>query len=791
MDTTGNAPAAPVDTPLVSILLAASRREVSGTAAKPAAAAAVAATALTTSTAPVTPAATVTTGNAPAAPAGTQLAPTLLAATAAAGTASTPGATVTVVTVPAPSPEQNLYIAIHAALQHWINSGFGRDVDYVVNRLAGSYVIGNGAAGTAAHPTGGAGGWLVGDGGAGWNSTDAGVAGGAGGRGGLLGDGGFGGNGGAGAAGGAGGTGGMLMGNGGFGGDGGAGAAGVDGGAGGRGGNAVGLLGYGGNGGNGAAGGAGALGGYGGNGGNGTILFGSGGEGGSAGNGSNATGLPALGGAGGNAGWFGIHGTVGQSGVVAGAATTAPGAGALSTTGTWITNSDGQVVIMHGVNEVVKIAPYEPSAAGFDEADAEFLQANGFNEVRLGLDWAAVEPEPGVYDTAYLDSINQTVQMLASHGIYTLLDMHQDGYSSVYGGEGAPAWASLSGGLPNSQVGGFPLTSLLDPAAQHAIGAFWANAKGPNGTGLENAYAQMWQHVASYFNGDPDLAGYEIMNEPYPTAGQSLLSMLGGTYFDAQQLNPFYNQVGAAIRSVDTDTPVYFEPNALFDFGVPTHLGTVDITNTVFSYHAYCTKVGGGCFPNITTITNMANSYAHNHGMPAMMTEFGTIGSTTDYSTLPPSMQGANQIEAGWSDWAFTGQGDITGSPNTEWLVKDLSLPPTGSNVDATKLAILAQPYPQTVSGIPNTWTYVNGTFQFSYSTEKADGSGSFAAGSQTTISTPTVEYPNGYQVTVTGGQVVSAPNAPQLIIASSDGATTVSVVVTAATGNGATAAAT
>ncbi|MGB5796728.1 MAG: hypothetical protein WBH51_13185 [Mycolicibacter algericus] len=70
------------------------------------------------------------------------------------------------------------------------------------------------------------------------------------------------------------------------------------------------------------------------------------------------------------------------------------------------------------------------------------------------------------------------------------------------------------------------------------------------------------------------------------------------------------------------------------------------------------------------------------------------------------------------------------------------------------------------------------GTFQFSYSTERADGLGSFDGGSTTTISTPVVEYPNGYQVSVTGGHVVSEPNAAVLTIASNDGADTVTVTV-------------
>lgn len=85
----------------------------------------------------------------------------------------------------------------------------------------------------------------------------------------------------------------------------------------------------------------------------------------------------------------------------------------------------------------------------------------------------------------------------------------------------------------------------------------------------------------------------------------------------------------------------------------------------------------------------------------------------------------------------------------------------------AGKLAVLAEPYPQAVVSTPNSWSFDHSTFQLSYATARADGVGSFAAGAQTNISVPPVQYPNGYQVVVTGGHVMSAPNAPVLVIAS------------------------
>ena len=156
-----------------------------------------------------------------------------------------------------------VYGPVRTIGETWINSPFGQTLDPIINAptdlLFGRDLIGNGVAGTAASPTGGAGGFLFGDGGNGYTPTGGtgAVGGGNGGSAGLIGNGGAGGAGFAGGAGGTGGVGGLVMGNGGMGGAGGAVTiAGGIGGAGGAGGQAL-LFGNGGFGGAGGAGGAG------------------------------------------------------------------------------------------------------------------------------------------------------------------------------------------------------------------------------------------------------------------------------------------------------------------------------------------------------------------------------------------------------------------------------------------------------------------------------------------------------------------------------------------------------
>ncbi|WP_350223009.1 PGRS repeat-containing protein, partial [Mycolicibacter virginiensis] len=99
---------------------------------------------------------------------------------------------------PSPALALDFYTGLHDLAEKWIDSDLGIQVNGAINQLFGSTVIGNGADGTEDHPDGENGGWLFGDGGAGWNSTTDGVAGGHGGAAvGILGNGGAGGDGGA------------------------------------------------------------------------------------------------------------------------------------------------------------------------------------------------------------------------------------------------------------------------------------------------------------------------------------------------------------------------------------------------------------------------------------------------------------------------------------------------------------------------------------------------------------------------------------------------------------------
>jgi len=460
---------------------------------------------------------------------------------------------------------------------------------------------------------------------------------------------------------------------------------------------------------------------------------------------------------------------------------TGPAVSPLGHAGRWLIDAAGRVVVLHGLNQVYKVPPYTPSADGFGDDDAAFLAANGFNGMRVGIIWAAVEPQPGVYDDNYLASVAQTVQILQSHGIVSLLDSHQDLYSEIFQGEGAPSWAVIDGGLPNPQLG-FPGNYFANPAENAAWSSFWRNAPAPDGVGLEDHYAAMWAHVATNFRRNPGVFGYEILNEPWPgPVWPPCFNPVVGCIQNDSKLRTLYNRVLPAIRDADTTTMVYYEPNTLFSQVIRTDVGTVSDPNTAFSFHDYCaflTELGTDvtCSQQDEAVFNNARRYTNARGIPMLLTEFGA---TDNLPNLAGVLQRADADRIGWLEWAYTGNDKTSSSSTDQALVYNPALPPTGANVNRPKLAVLAAPYPQLVAGTPASWSFKSGTFRLSYSPLRADGSGVFSPGSQTLISVPPVEYPSGYHVSVSGGQVVSMPNAPVLTVVAAADASSVDVVVT------------
>jgi endoglycosylceramidase len=258
--------------------------------------------------------------------------------------------------------------------------------------------------------------------------------------------------------------------------------------------------------------------------------------------------------------------------------------------------------------------------------------------------------------------------------------------------------------------------------------------------------------------------------------------------FDQSVLEPFMHKVIVAIHSTDPRVVTYYEPNVLFDFGAATSSKPVD-ANSGMSFHDYCLASNFGlpqsglgaapCEAAEQRVFQNADAQSQSTGDALLLTEFGATG---DNSVIERLVNDADQHMVGWDYWAYCGCSDPTGSPQVEGLVGDPAKPPTGANVDSNKLAVLDRPYPQAIAGTPTSFSYDPATdvFRLSYTTARASGRGRFPPRSETDVYVPSLHYPNGYSVTLSGAARISRRGAATLRLLSCPAARRVTVRVAA-----------
>lgn len=461
----------------------------------------------------------------------------------------------------------------------------------------------------------------------------------------------------------------------------------------------------------------------------------------------------------------------------------------LSHSGRWLTDAQGRVVFLHGVNMISKFPPYQPAALGFDQDDLAYLAGQGFNSIRLGFIWKGYEPEPGQYNEAYLDSLFKTAQQASDAGLWVLFDFHQDMWNERYNGEGAPDWAAVDDGLPALPDIGFPGNYFVMLAMWRAYDHFLANDAGKDGRPMVDAFAAAWHRVALRMRGVTRLQGYDIWNEPFPGSSLAACANPLGCVDDADaRLSRVEKQTAQAIRAADPDHLIYYEPFLTFNDGADTKITGIDDPNAGMSFHVYCLANTPGlpAVPGTSALCGLAEQLvftnADQHSAAtrdtAMVTEFGA---TDDLSVLERVANLADTNLMSWQYWAWWNHDVCCARPN-EGIIRDIGQPPTPDNLKQDKLDVLVRPYPLAVAGTPTAFGFDRSskTFHLDYSTERVDGAGRFSESALTVVYVPVRQYPNGYQVQLSGAEVTSAPNATLLNLRALPGAQQVALTLTA-----------
>ncbi|MDQ6885313.1 MAG: glycoside hydrolase family 5 protein, partial [Candidatus Dormibacteraeota bacterium] len=244
----------------------------------------------------------------------------------------------------------------------------------------------------------------------------------------------------------------------------------------------------------------------------------------------------------------------------------------LHTAGGQIVDSSGRTVLLRGFNVDALVSYPKVPPAPMEETDAALMQRAGFDVVRLGIDWAQLEPARGRIDQTYLQRVVSSVAMLNRHGLYVVLDMHfRLGWSPRFGYSGAPDWATI--GAPNwNPLPQFSWSPSLVPAAVASDLYFWLSDD------WKHDFFKTWQAVARRFQGNPGVAGYDIFNEAHPLP-------IPPRIFEKSYLWPLFKHAIEAIGAVDANHLFFVEGILLLS--LDTAVVHLRAPNVVYGTHLY------------------------------------------------------------------------------------------------------------------------------------------------------------------------------------------------------------
>lgn len=260
----------------------------------------------------------------------------------------------------------------------------------------------------------------------------------------------------------------------------------------------------------------------------------------------------------------------------------------------------------------------------FTDADAELIAATGLNCVRIAVNYRHLsdDADPFVIRQDGMRRLAGAVDACARQGLYTVVDLHA-----------APGFQNQS--------------EHSDNPGHHAW--LWRHRH------FQDRLVAIWEALAERFRGRPEVAGYNLLNEPGDPMGEAI--------------GPFYRRLTTAVRAIDPDHVIFLDGNRYAnDFDV---IGD-GYENTVYSVHDYALAgireattypgvVRGQYADRAFLEERFLERTAHSRrtGTPVWVGEFGPVYSgdpATDkhrYAVLRDQLEIYREHGASWSIWTY------------------------------------------------------------------------------------------------------------------------------------------
>lgn len=340
---------------------------------------------------------------------------------------------------------------------------------------------------------------------------------------------------------------------------------------------------------------------------------------------------------------------------------------------------DGRVVLLRSINVGNKQAPYLPSVTAEDWAQ---MASWGLNSARLLIFWAAVEPEPGVYDDAWLAEVEALLDDAYTHDVRVVVDLHQDVFGVGFGFDGAPRWACAEALYSRFEPPPGPWwLGYLTPEVATCFSHLWASDD------LQAHLLDAWEHVAEALGDHPAVLGFDLFNEPFG-------GLRFGPHFEREALQPFYEAAIPRIRAHAPDAWIFVEPSVLHNTGAPTFLTPLPFDKVAFAPHFYHLpmEISGTYDGHTRAIEAMLGRFADEARALSMPMWVGELGGNTTSPDFPAFLTDTydvlDTVQSGGALWEYgaDGCGSFT-------LLGCDGLP------KADVVARLARPYPSTTAG--------------------------------------------------------------------------------------------
>jgi hypothetical protein len=236
------------------------------------------------------------------------------------------------------------------------------------------------------------------------------------------------------------------------------------------------------------------------------------------------------------------------------------------------------------------------------QEDIRFIKAAGFNTVRVPLHWnlfvTSGECGADKFEGPGWRLLDRVIAWSRDAGLRVIVDLHA-----------APGGQT---GVNHDDGVGFPLTFYV---SRH-----------------QRLTVALWRAIAARYRDDPTVLGYDLLNEPIsPYSDEGYLN---------PRLEPFYRDIVAAIRSVDTNHVVFLAGGQWSSnfamFGPPFD------ANVVYTYHQFWAD------PTRKSIQRYLN-FSNRWKVPLLIGETGEATDTWNdqYRRLH------ERFGIGWSFWAY------------------------------------------------------------------------------------------------------------------------------------------